>query len=195
MPRFLTFLLILSCSDIVDIETSDYLPFKKFSTWIYLDKENKEFKISAIKSDSFFIILDFEGEREYISNTGDMLMIKRVVEYSDNENLIVAFNGDVPYFPYPFVNGFNKEYAFSGDGYLIKVSIKVQREELRYAINYDYFEKTINTQKSIHRYYIFAPDSFIVYAKLGPDTTILNNVYFISKEKELVLKQLLLRND
>lgn len=195
MPRLLTFFLILGCSNLVDIETSDYLPFKKFSTWIYLDKENKEFKISAIKSDSFFIVLDFEGEREYISNTGDMLMIKRIVEYSDNENLIVAFNGDVPYFPYPFINGFNKEYVFSGNDYLIKVNIKVEKDNLRYKVNYNYFEKTKNTQKSIHRSYIFALDSFIVHAKLGPDTTILNNVYFISKERELSLKQILKRDD
>jgi len=195
MPRIIIILFISACSKIVDVEVSNYLPFDKYSDWLYLDQNNNEFHISAIKNDSFFIILDFEGKREYIKNTGDMILIKRKIEYSNNENLIIAFDGFVPYFPYPFVNGFNKEYIISGNDYFIKINIEIQKDNLRYILNYNYFEKTINTQKAIKRKYVFAPDSFIVYAEIGPDTTILNNLSFTDSLKVLNLKEIILRND
>ncbi|MEO0143670.1 MAG: hypothetical protein ABIL49_01295 [candidate division WOR-3 bacterium] len=192
MSRFIIFLFLFACSKIIDIEVSNYLPFKKFSTWIYLDQNNQEFQIKAIKDDSLFIILDFEGNLEKLLYTGDMILIRRTIEYSKNDQLIIAYDGYLPYFPYPFVNGFNREFIISGNDYFSRTLISVEKSEnLRYAINYYYFEKTPNSQKIIRRYYIFAPDSFIVYAKLGPDTIMVGDYKDIKDEKILRIKEIL----
>lgn len=100
MSRFVIFVFIFSCSNIVDVEVSNYLPFKKYSAWIYEDQNGEEFQINVIKSDSFFIILDFEGNLEYLLYPGDMILIKRKIEYSKNDQLVIAYDGYLPYFPY-----------------------------------------------------------------------------------------------
>jgi len=185
MPRNLIFLFLISCSKVVDIETFDYLPFKKYQSWTYLDENNNEFNISAIKSDSFFIILSFEGNLEFLQNTGDFILIKRTIEYSNYDQLIVAYDGNLPYFPYPFVNGFNKEYVISGKDYFAKTIISIQKEKLNYNLNYYYYEQTPNSKKIIRRFYKFAPDSFIVYAEIGPDTSIIGSYLSVYNKKVL----------
>ncbi len=195
MSRLLILVLLISCSNIIDVEVSDYFPFKKYSTWIYLDQNNNQFQLYAIQSDSFFIILDFEGDREYLTYTGDIVLIRRTIEYSQYDQLIKAYEGDLPYFPYPFVNGFNREYTISGSDYIAKTTISVQRDNLRYTINYYYFEQTPNSKKTIRRIYTFSPDSFIIYAQIGPDTIISGNFITYKDAKILKLKEIIARSN
>ncbi len=188
-------LFLISCSNIIDVEVSDYLPFKKYSTWLYLDQNNNQFQLYAIQSDTFFIILDFEGEREYLTYTGDMVLIRRVIEYSQYDRLIKSYEGDLPYFNYPFVNGFNKEYTILGSDYIAKTTISIQKDDLRYTIDYHYFEQTPNSKKTIRRIYTFAPDSFIIYAQIGPDTTISGNFATYKDAKILTLEEIVPRSN
>lgn len=60
-----------------------------------------------------------------------------------------------------------------------------------YSVNYYYFEKTPNSQKSIRRFYIFVPDSFIVYARLGPDTIFISNYEDVKSERILKIKEII----
>lgn len=185
MSRNLIFFFLIACSKILDIETYDYLPFKRFQNWIYLDQNNNEFRLSVIKDDSFFVVLNFEGNLEFLQNRGDMVFIKRKIEFSNYDQLVVAYDGYLPYFPYPFVNGFNREYIVSGNNFFTKTKIIINKENLSYFLDYYYYEQTSNSKKIIRRLYKFAPDSFIVYAELGPDTLIDGN-YIQVKEKKIL---------
>jgi len=185
MSRILIFFFFISCSKIVDTEVYDYLPFKKFKNWFYLDENNNEFKLSIIKDDSFFVVLNFEGNLEFLQNRGDMVLIKRRIEFSNYDQLIVVYDGYLPYFPYPFVNGFNREYIVSGNSFFTKTKISINKENLNYYLNYYYYEQTPNSKKVIRKLYKFAPDSFIVYAELGPDTLIDGN-YIQVKERKIL---------
>ncbi len=185
MSRILIFFFLVSCSKIIDIEVYEYLPFKKFQKWVYLDESNNEFRLLVMRDDSFFAILNFEGNLEFLQNSGDMIFIKRRIEISNYDQLFVVYDGYLPYFPYPFVNGFNREYVISGNSFFTKTKISVNKESLSYYLNYYYYEQTPNSKKIIRKLYKFSPDSFIVYAELGPDT-IIDGDYIQIKEKKIL---------
>jgi hypothetical protein len=191
MSRLVPFIFLASCSNLIDIEVSNYLPFNKFSKWTYTDQDGNDFILTIKQNDSLFAILDWEGEDELLKNMGDFIYIYRQISYSNNDNLIIAFDGYMPYFPYPFVDGFSKEYEFSSDNYYSKTRISLNKDGMRYILSYSYFEKTINTYKALARLYIFAPDSGIVYCELGDDTLITSNKLFVKPKRILKIKSIL----
>lgn len=188
MRRLIPLIIISGCASLVDREASDYIPFTRYDRYIYLDQNNDRFILTVYPSESLYAVLDWQGNVEYLRYEEDWMLLYNRVEYSLNGSRVLAYEGYIPYYPYPFVDGYGKTFFYSGDGFDFHITSGVSlMEGNRYAVEILYRESNPEGGRTFYRLFVFAPDTGIVEATLGPDTSIVSGDTVIREVRELRL--------
>ena len=185
--RLIPLSLLAACSPLIDREVANYIPFPSHSRYLYLDQYGREFPMNVIKVDTIWAILDWSGYVEYLNFTGDLVEIYNRVEYGVNGSLVVGYEGFIPYYPYPFVDGDGHSFSYLGDEFRFTISSSVERDGMRYRVEVVYMEENPEGRRSFYRQFLFAPDTGIVEAVLGPDTLLIEGDTIVGDVKYLHL--------
>ncbi|GEM_PF-1394594 len=188
MKRLIFIPLLAGCASLVDREASNYIPFARYERYIYEDANGGTFVVSVYTADSLYSILDWQGQVEYLRYDGDWMNLYNRVEYSLNGSRVVAYEGYIPYYPYPFVDGYAGEFSYSGNGIEFRISCGVSlMDGMRYGVEISYRESNPEGGRSFYRHFVFAPDTGIVEAIMGPDTSIVAGDTLITGVRNLRL--------
>ena len=188
--RRIALLVVAGCSPLIDRDAANYIPFAKYSRYVYLDQDGERFVLTIQLSDSFYAILDWQGRLERLRYDGSWVHIDHRVEYSLNGSRILAYSGFIPYYSYPFVDGFNRSFTYAGNGFQFEIaSSTFIQEGLRYGVEISYRESNPEGGRTFYRLYVFAPDTGIVEALIGPDTVFVAGDTLISQIKSLTLEE------
>ncbi len=180
--------LLAGCASLVDREASNYIPFPAHERYVYQDGDGNTFVLNVSTPESLYAVLDWQGFVEYLKYEGNWMMLYRRVEYSLGGSRVVAYEGYIPYYPYPFVNGYSNTFSYSGNGVDFRISCNVSLlDGIRYGVEVLYREVTPEGGRSFYRYFVFAPDTGIVEAVLGPDTSIVAGDTVITEVRSLRL--------
>ncbi len=188
MKRLILLPLVAGCASLVDREASNYIPFPAYERYIYRDADGNRFVVSVSTSDTLYAVLDWQGNVEYLKYEGDWMLLYNRVEYSLNGSMVLAYEGYIPYYPYPFVDGYGKTFSYYGDGFDFHITSGVSLVEgNRYAVEILYGENNPEGRRTFYRLFIFAPDTGIVEAVLGPDTSVVAGDTVVSSVRNLHL--------
>ncbi len=185
-PAFLLF--ILSCSPIVDREYYEYLPMDRYTTYVYQDADGNTFVMNVLPVDTLFAVLDWEGMQEPLIYEDDFLSVYVELVAPIYGEPTVVFKGFVPYIPYPLVEGYERNFSFSGEDFAIRISMSVSRQMHRYVLQYRRYEHALSTSRIVVRKLVFAPDTGIVEALLDVDSIYVDGAFYDEPPLLLVLK-------
>lgn len=188
MKRLIFISFLAGCASLVDREASNYIPFPRYERYIYQDPDSNIFVVSVSTPESLYAALDWQGVVEYLKYDGDWVSVYRKVEYSLGGSRVVAYEGYIPYYPYPFVDNYRNTFSYSGNGIDLQVVCSVSLlDDLRYGVEVMYRESTPEGGRSFYRMFVFAPDTGIVEAVLGPDTSVISGDTIVTDVRNLHL--------
>ncbi len=185
--RLIPLVALAACSSLVEREVSSYIPFPAHERYVYVDQDGQEFVLNVVRSESLWVILDWSGDVEYLNFTGDFVERYNRVEYGVNGSRVVGYEGFVPYYPYPFVDGAHESFSYIGDEFDFRIESAVRQDGMRYSVEVIYTENNPEGKRTFYRSFVFAPDTGIVEAVLGPDTLIVGSDTLLNGYRRLHL--------
>ena len=185
--RVIIFVSLVGCSSLVDREVSSYISFSAHERYVYVDQDGQEFILNVVRSESLWVVLDWSGDVEYLNFTGDFVERYNRVEYGVNGSMVVGYEGFIPYYPYPFVDGAYETFSYRGDEFDFRIESAVRRDGMRYSVEVIYTENNPEGKRTFYRFFVFAPDTGIVEAVLGPDTLVVGADTLLDRYRRLEL--------